>query len=59
MPTSAARIPKNPIAEQIDATSKLGAVPGPDQTLEAIAAERLPAPDAPELRNLTLRDLLG
>ncbi len=47
------------VAEQIDASSKLGAVPGPDQSLEAVAAERLPAPDAPELRNLTLRDLLG
>lgn len=47
------------VAEQIDATSKLGAVPGPGQSLGAIAAERLPAPDAPELRNLTLRDLLG
>jgi len=47
------------VAEQIDATRKLGVVPGPDLSIEAAAAERLPAPDAPELRGLTLRDLLG
>jgi hypothetical protein len=47
------------VAEQIDAASRLGAVPGPGQSLEVIAAERLPAPDAPELRDLKLRDLLG
>lgn len=47
------------VAEQIDAIGKLGAVPGPGQSLGVIAHERLPAADAPELRNLTLRDLLG
>jgi hypothetical protein len=45
------------VAEEIDAVGKLRAAPG--QTFEAIAAERLPARDAPELANLTLRDLLG
>lgn len=47
------------VANEIDATRKLGAVPGPDQSLAAAAADRLPAPDAPELRDLTLSDLLG
>lgn len=47
------------VAAEIDATQKLGAEPGPDQSLAAAAADRLPAPDAPELRDLTLSALLG
>jgi hypothetical protein len=47
------------VASEIDATRKLGAVPGPDQSLAAAAADRLPAPDAPELQGLALSDLLG
>ena len=46
------------VADEIDATSALHAVPGPDRSLEVIAQERLPAPDAPELTNLTLKGLL-
>jgi hypothetical protein len=47
------------VADEIEAAGKLGAVPGPDQSLEVIADERLPARDAPEVRNLTLRSLIG
>ena len=46
------------VADEIDATSALHAVPGPDRSLGVIAQERLPAPDAPELTNLALKDLL-
>jgi hypothetical protein len=47
------------VANEIDATRKLGVEPTPDQSLATAAADRLPAPDAPELRDLTLSDLLG
>jgi len=47
------------VADEIDAVSTLHAVPGPDRSLEDIADERLPAPDAPELAGLTLSDLLA
>jgi hypothetical protein len=47
------------VADEIDALRDLHAVPGPDRSLELIAPDRLPAPDAPELANLTLRDLLN
>jgi hypothetical protein len=46
------------VANEIDATRMLGAEPGPQQSLAGAAADRLPAPDAPELRDLTLSDLL-
>ena len=35
------------VAEQIDATSKLGAVPGPDQSLGVIAPSGCPLPTRP------------
>jgi len=47
------------VADEIAAASKFGAIPGPDQSLEAIAAGRLLAWDAPEVRNLTLSNLIG
>jgi len=47
------------VADEIDATSALHAVPGPAYSLENIAQERLPAPDAPELMGLTLKRLLN
>jgi len=46
------------VADEIDEARNLHAVPGPDRSLEVIAHERLPSPDAPELMNLTLSDLL-
>jgi hypothetical protein len=45
------------VAEQIDATRKLGVAPG--QPLAAIARTQLPLADAPELRGLKLQDLIG
>jgi hypothetical protein len=47
------------VADEIDATSTLHAVPGPAYSLESIAQERLPAPDAPELMGLTLKQLIS
>lgn len=47
------------VAGEIDKVRDMGAVPGPEETIETIAPDRLPAPDAPELDGLTLRDLLA
>jgi hypothetical protein len=47
------------VADEIDKVRELHAVPGPEQSLEVIAQNRLPAADAPELRDLTLRTLLA
>jgi hypothetical protein len=46
------------VQEELDAVTQLGAVPGPSRTLETIAPQRLPAPDATELTSLRLDDLL-
>jgi len=47
------------VASEIDAVRELHAVPGPEQSLDAIAPLNLPAPDAPELKDLTLAALLA
>ena len=47
------------LADEIDDAKLLGAVPGPDRSLHNIVAQRLPAPDAPELQALRLDDLLN
>lgn len=46
------------VAEEIDAVGELGAVPGPQRSLDLIWPERLLPPDAVELRDLRLDDLL-
>jgi hypothetical protein len=57
-PTDRKRVAKL-VAEEIDAVRELGAGPGPAHSLGAVAAARLVAPDAPELTELRLDDLLA
>jgi hypothetical protein len=47
------------VAEEIDEVTQLGAVPGPERSLDSVAPQRLPARDAPELTDLRLDDLLA
>jgi len=56
-PTDRKRVAKL-VQEELDAVTQLGAVPGPLRTLDSIAPQRLPAPDAAELTDLRLDDLL-
>jgi hypothetical protein len=58
IPSDRVRVAKL-VTDQINQVRDLKAVPGAEQSLEEIARDRLPAPDAPELANLTLRGLLG
>lgn len=57
-PTDRKRVAKL-VADEIDAVRELGAVPGPAGALESVASARLVAPDAPELAELRLADLLA
>jgi hypothetical protein len=47
------------VAGEIDAVRDLGIVPGPARCLDAIAADRMVAADAPDLAGLRLDDLLA
>jgi hypothetical protein len=58
IPTDRRRVAKL-VAEEIDAVTQLGAVPGPERVLSEVAPQRLVAPDAPELAHLRLQDLVG
>jgi hypothetical protein len=46
------------LVKELDSLGQLGAVPGPDSTLESLAPRRLPAPDDDRLAGLTLARLL-
>lgn len=46
------------VKRELDSMGELGIVPGPDQTLETIAPQRLPAADDAALRGMTLDGLL-
>lgn len=47
------------VKEELDSLGDLGAVPGPERTLEVIAPERLPAFHDHRLKGLNLGDLLA